>query len=316
MNFDANKPISNQIPGGNTGGYSNPFAGPLGHYSANQLAHTGAQVAGAYMGGVGYGALGALAGANIGGKDFPAQGGGDFFGNASNNMSNAVSGPHSPNLLNYQSPALPMMVDSGFNAVPHSNGSQIAGSDQFRGTQMALANHLLDQATGNGPSIAATQTQNAMGQAMAQNFAMANSNQGSGHAAALRQAQGQQATMGGNMAVQSGLARLAEQQQAAGTLGQVAQGARGQDLENAINQAQLNQGNNQFNANMSQNVNQMNMQGAIANQNAGLQYQNQLLNETGMQNQNLLQKYQIQNQGFGAALGAGGGALAALAAMM
>lgn len=241
------------------------------------------------------------------------------FGNSSDwghEWAKSTHGPQPPTLQGFAPVGAPQQVNPGFTAVPQSAGATISPQDMaFRQNQSNLANHLMLQATGQSPSIAAMQTQDAMGQNIAGQFALANSNQGSNHGAAVRNAMNQVGNMGGQLAVQSGLARLAEQQQASGQLGNVLQGARGQDLEQAIGQAQLSQGNNQFNAGMTKDITQMNTNAAMANQMAGLKYQDQLMNQTAMQNQQLLQKYGIQNQAFGGMASGMGGALSMLGSL-
>ncbi len=114
------------------------------------------------------------------------------------------------------------------------------GASQFRGGQQGVADILSQQAYG-GRSLAAEQVQAAEQRAIAdQQAAAASARPGQGAGAALIAAQ----NIGGLQsagATAEGQARLQEQQQAAGTLAGVLQGARGQDVAQleANRQAQM-----------------------------------------------------------------------------
>jgi hypothetical protein len=128
----------------------------------------------------------------------------------------------------------------GAQAAGQRGGPQIAtgAQDQFRGQQMGLAQQLMGQAQGKGPSIAQAQLQQATDRNMAQAMALgASQNAGTRGAGALRGIANQQAQIGQQMAADSGLLRLQEQQQAQGLLNQVLAGGRGQDLGLATSQA-------------------------------------------------------------------------------
>jgi hypothetical protein len=272
---------------------------------------------------------------------------------------NPFKGPGTPQLQPIAAPANPQMDTKQVAAMPDSMsaahvgpyntmssyGGMVMGAGGGPGgsgaQQNALSQLLMKQASGQGPSIAGMQAQQAMGQNIAGQFAMANSARGGQQGLALRDAMTNSGNMNANVGMQSALGRLAEQQQAAGTLGNVLQGQRGQDLQQATTAAQLNQGASQFNAGNSfqgamanagfqQGANQTNFGGAlqtnmlnanlgqqaqVANQNAGLAYQNQLMQATEASNNELLQMYGIQNQAHGQALSAGGSALGALASL-
>ena len=119
-------------------------------------------------------------------------------------------------------------------------GPQIATGpqDQFRQGQLGLMSQLQDQAAGRGPSLAQMQLQQASERNMANSLALgatqAGGMRGTG---ALRAILGQQGAIGQQLAADSAMMRLQEQQQAQGMLGGLMSGARGQDLGLATSQA-------------------------------------------------------------------------------
>ncbi len=128
--------------------------------------------------------------------------------------------------------------------------------EQFRNQQSALAGQLAQQAAGVGPSVAQNQMRQAAAANQAATFAQLASARGGANPALARQAMESAANTGNKLAVDAGTARLQEQMQAAGLLGQVAQGARGQDIGIANTQAGLAQSQ----AGMEQQTNLANMQ--------------------------------------------------------
>ncbi len=106
---------------------------------------------------------------------------------------------------------------------------------QFRDAQSGLIGQLQAQARGEGPSQAQLQLNQATDRNLAQALALARTTgQGGG---GLRAALNAQAQMSQQAAADSALLRLQEQQAAQNMLGQVAAGARGQDLSLAMGEA-------------------------------------------------------------------------------
>jgi hypothetical protein len=138
---------------------------------------------------------------------------------------------------------------SNFNLPGYQQGmNQRAGladqygrqGSQFSGQQGMLAGMLMQQARGQGPSLADMQMQRGMQQAQAQQQSMAASGRGNA-ALGARQAMQNTGNAAQQLAGQGAMARVAEQRQAQGLLGNVLQGARGQDInqQQANSQAQL-----------------------------------------------------------------------------
>jgi hypothetical protein len=109
----------------------------------------------------------------------------------------------------------------------------------FRNQQMALVNALNMQASGQGPSLAQAQLQQANEAAVASQMAQAASQRGINPALASRAAAQNIGNIQAQNAQESAKLRLAEQLQARQLLGQVTEGARGQDIGLATSQAQL-----------------------------------------------------------------------------
>lgn len=120
----------------------------------------------------------------------------------------------------------------------------MAPQGQFRDQQTALANALMAQSRGEGPSLAQMQLQRATDTNLANALAMAASQRGSQSLGAGRNAAMQRAAMQQQAAADSGMLRLQEQQAAQNMLGQVLSGARGQDIGLAQGQAGLDQQTN------------------------------------------------------------------------
>jgi hypothetical protein len=109
----------------------------------------------------------------------------------------------------------------------------------FRDQQMALVNALNMQASGQGPSLAQAQLQQANEAAVASQMAQAAAQRGINPALASRAAAQNIGNIQAQNAQESAKLRLAEQLQARQLLGQVTEGARGQDIGLATSQAQL-----------------------------------------------------------------------------
>jgi hypothetical protein len=103
-------------------------------------------------------------------------------------------------------------------------GQQMAdrsqGQQQFLGQQQQLTNQLMQQAQGQGPSIAQAQLQQGTDQNIAQQMAMASSARGGNVGMAQRQAAMNAGQAQQQMAGQAGVLRLQEQQGAQQQLGQ------------------------------------------------------------------------------------------------
>jgi len=128
--------------------------------------------------------------------------------------------------------------------------------DQFRNAQLGLVSQLQQQASGQGPSLADMQLRQGADRNLANAIAMQASQRGGmAGGLAMRNIAQQRADIGQNLAAQSGMQRLQEQQQAQQMLGGISGGARGQDIGLATSQAELGQ------------------QAALANQSAALQQQ-------------------------------------------
>jgi hypothetical protein len=128
-------------------------------------------------------------------------------------------------------------------------GPQIAmgPQEQFRQGQMGLMAQLQAQASGQGPSLAQMQLQQAGDRNLANAAALGASQRGAGVAGALRGIASQQAGIGQQLAADSAMMRLQEQQQAQGLLAGVLGGARGQDIGLATGQAGMDLQQRQLN---------------------------------------------------------------------
>jgi hypothetical protein len=123
---------------------------------------------------------------------------------------------------------------------PAGNVVQLSGMDPaFKSAQLALINQLNGQAMGTGPSIAENQLRSAQEANLAQTIALANSARGASQPAIARAALEANAQTQGQLAQQAATARLQEQMQAAGLLGDIAGQGRGQDITVAQTNADL-----------------------------------------------------------------------------
>lgn len=118
----------------------------------------------------------------------------------------------------------------------------IQAQEEGRSFQQALAQQLMGQATGQAPSLAELQLQQAQDRALKQQIAQAASVRGGPAAAAQQRQLGAQLaeTQQAQMA-QAAEARIKEQQAAQQTLGQVSTALRGADVDIATEQARLEQ---------------------------------------------------------------------------
>ena len=113
-------------------------------------------------------------------------------------------------------------------------GAPQAQESAFRQSQSDLAEALARQARGEGPSLAEMQLRQATDRGIAQQQALAQSAAPGQAAMAQRLAAQQAGQMSSGLAGQSAMARLQEQQAAQGMLGNLLQGARGQDLQRGL----------------------------------------------------------------------------------
>ncbi len=114
--------------------------------------------------------------------------------------------------------------------------------DQFRAQQLQLTNQLSNQAQGIGPSVAQNQLRQGQSANLAATMAQLASARGGANPGLARQALQTSANINNQTNQQAATARLQEQMQAAGLLGQVSGAARGQDIGIAGQNAQLQQG--------------------------------------------------------------------------
>lgn len=106
-----------------------------------------------------------------------------------------------------------------------------SNADAARLQQMQLSGALMNQAMGQGPSIAEAQLRSGMDRNLAQANALMASNAGVNPALAARQVGMGRALAGQQLAQDAAAARLQEQQMAAQTLGGVLGQMRGQDIQ-------------------------------------------------------------------------------------
>lgn len=118
---------------------------------------------------------------------------------------------------------------------------QQGAQDQFRNQQQTLAQALLAQSQGQGPSLAQSQLQQATDRNLQQALALQASQRCASAGQGLRNIGMQAANINQQAAQQSAALRMQEQMAAQQQLGGVLESGRGQDIGLAVNQAQLNQ---------------------------------------------------------------------------
>lgn len=128
-------------------------------------------------------------------------------------------------------------------AAPTMNlsGAQINTPGNMADYQNQAAAALAARASGQGPSIADMQAQQARQQGQAQIMAQLASARGGANPLAARTAMNATTTQNAQINRDAMMAKIAEQQNAQSLLGQVAGQGRGQDIQQATSQAQLNQ---------------------------------------------------------------------------
>lgn len=137
-----------------------------------------------------------------------------------------------------------------------STAGPVAMNPEMRQNQSGLANMLMQQAQGQGPSAAQAQLQAGTDAAINSQMAMARS---SGNPMAMRQAQFNAATLGQQNANQAAQLRAQEMQQGRALAAQQFEGVRGQDLGQRGQDIQQGQ----FNAGQLQQTTQFNAQQAM-----------------------------------------------------
>lgn len=130
---------------------------------------------------------------------------------------------------------------------------------QFRNQQLALGNALMSQANGEGPSVAGSQLRQSTEMNLQAALAQAASTRGGNLGAAQYQLGNARANIQQQAAQQLAQTRIQEQMAARSQLGDVLNAGRGADIGLALNQAQLGQQNNQFNAGLQQQTNSVNL---------------------------------------------------------
>ncbi len=121
---------------------------------------------------------------------------------------------------------------------PDARGAPMVADSSFRGDQGALVRMLQQQASGQGPSLAALQTREALDRGLAQQRSFAAGARPGNSAAAARMAAQNMSQLNQGAASQEQQGRLAEALAAQQALGGVLQGARAQDLQlGGLNQA-------------------------------------------------------------------------------
>lgn len=114
------------------------------------------------------------------------------------------------------------------NSLNQPQNAATAGESSFRQNQQNLVGQLEAMAAGHGPSLAGQMLKTATDRNVSQQQALAQSGAGNATMAA-QQAQGNSAKLGAQAAQDATTARMAEQMNAISMLGNVLQGARGQD---------------------------------------------------------------------------------------
>ena len=191
-------------------------------------------------------------------------------------------------------PAAPGMVASSMQAAQLDPTQQA----QFRAAQMGLVGNLAGVLSGQAPSVAQIQQQQAFGQQMAQQQGLAAAyGRGGNQALALRNAMGNVGQLGAQQAGASALLRAQEQATARGQMNDVLTSGRGQDIGFAGQNAANIQAGNALNAQMQQQANANNQQAQISTRGQNIQ------NTQNMAG-NVLQANQNQATALGAAYNA------------
>lgn len=216
---------------------------------------------------------------------------GNNVGNAITKIAGDLDPTKKPNYgsVNAPDPSLLQHINAAQYAMPKDlKAAQIDPSvgainmspqDQFRAQQLQLTNQLSQQAQGIGPSVAQNQLRQGESANLAATMAQLASARGGANPGLARQALQTSANIQNQTNQAAATQRLQEQMQAAGLLGNVAQGARGQDIGLAQQQAANNLAIGQQNAQMQQSFQglqqqymAMGLSAEQANQQAALQF--------------------------------------------
>lgn len=205
------------------------------------------------------------------------------------NRGTGITAPQQINYSPYAREVQSAQIDqSGVNAQLGQQGGQMAGANAAWQGQTALASDLARQASGQGgPSLAELAMARQADANARQSLALAAGGAGPSNAAGVIAAQNANAVAQGQLVRDTGIQRAAEQQAARAQLADVLGTSRGQSQagaqiygENAAlagqlatGQAGLQQQAGLANQASWQGLDQLNQQGAIANQNADLQAQ-------------------------------------------
>lgn len=171
-------------------------------------------------------------------------------------------------------PMTAVNVDRGAiaNAQAGQIGSALAANinttqaDQMRAQQMNLGQQLQAQADGTAPSIAELQARRAGDRAMAQTMSQQAGQVGPQAALGRREAGRGLQSIGANIAADSAVLRLQEQQGAQKALGDLSGQVRGQDIGLATSQAEMQQGTNLANLQAQSSQVEADLKANLANQ--------------------------------------------------
>ena len=197
-----------------------------------------------------------------------------------------------------------------------------AQDPKFKAAQLAAISQLQGQAAGTGPSVAANQLKAAQEANLAATIAQANTARGAAGPAMARAAMQTNAEMQGRAAQEAATARLQEQMQAAGMLGQIAGQGREQELAGVTAAADVGLQNQQL-AQQFQGVQgqlaaqyaQMGLDAQQANQAADLKLKELIQNGAISQQQLQMAALTGDRDFLGNMLNAGGGAIGGLATL-
>jgi hypothetical protein len=219
-------------------------------------------------------------------------------------------------------------TDAAGRAGATSQAAQMDGGaqQQLRDQQSALANALMAQASGQGPSLAQQQLKQATDRGIQQQMAAAAAQGGAGRGGALLALNNQASQARQQAASDSAGLALNEQLGARNQLGQVLAGARGQDMayagQNAQLQQQTNLANQQaemqqrgMNDNLVSFYTQQGMSLAQAQQQAAMQLQQLQVQQNLGMNQIAAGAYSDAAKNRQAAISNGSGAIGALASL-
>jgi len=286
------------------------YANSLGNYVQNQsnanYAQGGVGSAGQY-----FAADAGISGVFGGAHSYPI-----YTANAPSGGMNAMQTDRAAaTMLGLGTAAMPTRQMTAAQALgSQANGATIDPTQQaqFRQQQMGLAQQLQAQANGTGPSVAGAQLQQSTEQNLQAALAQAASTRGGNLGAAQYQLANARANITQQAGMQLAQQRMQEQINAQSMLGGVLDQGRTSDIGLALNQAQLGQQNNQFNAQLGQQNSQFNagqlQSASAANLQAGIaqdQFKQQQLADllkAGYSMDQAMYQMQVQQSQFNAGL--------------